>query len=204
MYKVFFNDGILFLTDSIPQEEFSREEFLQLQDLDELKPIVQNFSAPGSSERLILYYPNIEKLYNRFVSLFTFIEAAGGLVKNPRGEFLVIFRNGKWDLPKGKIDRGEKTEIAATREISEECGITGQKQIRYLTDTHHTYEENQQQILKKSVWFEYFYEGEETLKPQIKEGITEVRWIKPVELKMVFENTFPSIEDVFAAAGVKK
>jgi 8-oxo-dGTP pyrophosphatase MutT (NUDIX family) len=204
MYKVFFNDRILYLTDDILSEDFSREEVLHLQNLDELQATVQNFSARVDLEILALYYPDIEQLFVRLISFFRFIEAAGGLVKNPLGEFLVIFRNGKWDLPKGKLDRGEKTEVAATREISEECGISGQKQIRFLTETYHTYEENHQQILKKSVWYEYFYDGEETPRPQIKEGITDVRWLKSWELKMVFENTYPSIADVFAAAGVYK
>lgn len=125
------------------------------------------------------------------------IIAAGGLVKNSNGEFLFIFRRGKWDLPKGKVDEGEKIDEAALREVQEECGIADVEIIRPLTKTHHNYELNGEKILKETHWFLMKTNGSEKLIPQKEEDITEAIWADEKKLKNILENTYETIRDVF-------
>ncbi len=131
-----------------------------------------------------------------FISDYAFIEAAGGLVKNTNGDTLFIKRLGKWDLPKGKIDKGEDAKGAALREVEEECGISGLSIIGELVPTYHTYKRGGEKILKKTHWFEMLYKGDKPLKPQTEEGITEVRWFRENEMKMVLDNTYNSIREL--------
>lgn len=132
------------------------------------------------------------------------IEASGGVVKNSNSEVLVIFRNGNWDLPKGKINHGESPEDAAIREISEECGIEGQSLLKKLTVTYHTYKGNNIIFLKKTTWFEFYYDGKYELTPQTEEGISQAVWANCENLDFVFKNTYNSIKDVLNSAGIKE
>lgn len=124
------------------------------------------------------------------------IKAAGGLVKNEAGEYLFIFRNGKWDLPKGKIEKGESIKEAAVREVEEECGITVSKLGKEICKTYHVYTLKGEVVLKKTYWFKMKCAGSEKLKPQKEEGITDVRWFKKGHVEAIEKNTFPSIMDV--------
>lgn len=134
--------------------------------------------------------------------IFTFIEAAGGVILNSKNEILFIKRFGKWDLPKGKIDDNETPTITALREVSEECGISGLKIIRPLQSTYHYYSMKNRQILKRTYWYVMKYEGNEICKPQIEEDITEVRWFDKKDLVIVFQNTYNAIVDVLNDAGL--
>ena len=124
------------------------------------------------------------------------IEAAGGLVKNKKGEYLFIFRNGKWDLPKGKIEKGEGIKSAGIREVEEECGITKLKIVKELESTYHIYHQDEKAILKRTYWFEMLCEDESKLVPQTEEGITDVKWLSKKDLQQVNDNTYDSIKGV--------
>jgi 8-oxo-dGTP pyrophosphatase MutT (NUDIX family) len=110
------------------------------------------------------------------------IEAAGGLVTNQNGDHLFIYRNDKWDLPKGKIEKKEKTKIAAVREVEEECGIKVNNSEYGICKTYHTYIYKGEVVLKKTYWFKMRYKGNAKLVPQLEEGITDVRWFKNEEV----------------------
>lgn len=124
------------------------------------------------------------------------IIAAGGLVQNLKGEFLFIFRRGKWDLPKGKTEKGEKIEDAAIREVQEECGISELKIIRPLLKTFHTYELKGKKILKETHWFLMKTNWQGKLIPQNEEDITEAIWVDKKIVKELLENTYDSIKEV--------
>lgn len=124
------------------------------------------------------------------------IRAAGGLVKNEHGAYLFIFRNNKWDLPKGKIEKQEGTKEAAVREVEEECGIKVSKLEQCICKTYHSYVFKGRIVLKKTYWFNMRCRDQFDLKPQTEEGITDVRWFKKGEIDPIVENTFPSIMDV--------
>ena len=124
------------------------------------------------------------------------IRAAGGLVKNEYDEYLFIYRNDKWDLPKGKIEKQEGTKEAAVREVEEECGIKVSKLEERICKTYHSYIYKGDVVLKKTYWFNMRCKGQNNLKPQKEEGITDVRWFKKADISPIVENTFPSIMDV--------
>jgi 8-oxo-dGTP pyrophosphatase MutT (NUDIX family) len=119
------------------------------------------------------------------------------LVKSNDNKVLVIFRRGKWDLPKGKLEKGETIEFGAMREVEEECGITDLEIQKLIEITYHTYKIGDQDILKKTYWFEMIHKRSLKPKPQTEEEITEARWIDVNEITEISNNTFPSIIEVF-------
>jgi 8-oxo-dGTP pyrophosphatase MutT (NUDIX family) len=144
----------------------------------------------------IIWNEDFEKLKKAFFKHFTQVTAAGGLVENEKGEILLIFRRGKWDLPKGKLDKGETLEQCAVREVMEETGLTNVELKKPLTITYHTYDEFGKHILKDSHWFKMKVNGAQTLTPQTEEDISELKWVKKKELSNYMNNTFPSVKDV--------
>lgn len=133
---------------------------------------------------------------------FQFLEAAGGLVFNEDGKVLFIFRRGKWDLPKGKIDAGENPEQAAVREVSEETGLVKPVITQTICDTYHIYPLKGQFILKKTYWFKMKSAGIQKPIPQTEEDITEALWLNAGNIRNVIQNTFPSIIDVMRCSGL--
>lgn len=149
-----------------------------------------------STRSFLLLVPDAKKAYRKLSNWLKVIEAAGGLVRNERGEYLAIFRRGKWDLPKGKIDEGEKKRDAAVREVEEECGIDVDISGEKIGKTYHIYRYKGDLVLKKTHWYHMETDAAQELVPQTEEDITEVRWFQSSELDTVLANTFPSIKEV--------
>ncbi len=135
---------------------------------------------------------------------FKVINAAGGLVINSKGEFLLINRRGHWDLPKGKCDENESDEMTAIREVSEETGISGLQISRFLTNTYHTYNLNGQAVLKRTAWFEMLYKDNQPLIPQFQEDIVEAKWIGQDVLDGFLNKSYQTVREVFATSGTIK
>jgi len=133
---------------------------------------------------------------------YTQITAAGGVVLDDEGRVLLIFRRGKWDLPKGKLDEGELVEDCAEREVKEETGLSSIKMERFLTTTYHTYTEKNKSILKDTHWYLFTAHGEQDVNPQTEEDILEVEWIYASELTEYTDNTYGLIKDVLRAANL--
>jgi 8-oxo-dGTP pyrophosphatase MutT (NUDIX family) len=129
------------------------------------------------------------------------IKAGGGLVENEKGEVLFIFRRGKWDLPKGKLDPHETLAECALREVSEETGVRWLEIAKFLIVTQHEYEETGKLILKETHWYLMNTIGNQPLIPQVEEDISELRWIGAADFKIVLQNTFPGIVEVLRAGG---
>ena len=144
----------------------------------------------------VVWSADLDKLKKLFFKHFTLITAAGGLVENENGELLLIHRRGKWDLPKGKLDKGETIEQCALREVMEETGLQQVELNNLLTITYHTYDEFGKHILKDSHWYKMKATAEQTLIPQTEEDIAEIKWVKKKELPVYMNNTFPSVKDV--------
>lgn len=144
----------------------------------------------------IIWNEDLEKLKKSFFKHFTQVTAAGGVVENEKGDVLLIFRRGKWDLPKGKLDKGETIEQCALREVMEETGLANVELKQLITITYHTYDEFGKHILKDSHWFKMNVNGKQQLTPQTEEDISELKWVKKKELSNYLNNTFPSIKDV--------
>lgn len=144
----------------------------------------------------IIFGENFEKLKAQFFKHFHLVQAAGGLVKNNKGEFLIMLRRGKWDLPKGKLDKHETLETCAKREVEEETGLHKVKIIKPVEITYHTYDQFGKHNLKECHWYEMKASADEKLIPQTEEDITEILWAKKEDLSKYIANTFPTIEKV--------
>ena len=139
----------------------------------------------------------ITENWENFCAGYKLIKAGGGLVYNDKNQLLMIFRNGKWDLPKGKLEVGENIEQCAIREVEEECGVSGLTITQQLPETYHTYEINEQKILKRTYWFEMKSSFKGNLTPQTKEGITAVVWVNKEDIVEKLENSFGNIIELF-------
>ena len=162
--------------------------------------LIYHWIATQPSKLFYVLVDDAKAFMKKVVKSITTIEAAGGLVKNDAGKYLFIYRNDKWDLPKGKIEKKEKTKVAAVREVEEECGIKVSELKEKLCKTYHTYIYKGEVVLKKSHWFMMRYKGKAKLVPQLEEGITDVRWVSKQQVPTLMQNTFPSIVDVLEKA----
>ncbi len=182
MYKIHINETPLLLLE--PQEAAQyvpSEAHLIARYTGKPKHILQYVDLLEKNRRfqqVILYYDTLDQLWNDFQSHFERVEAAGGVVRNPDGQVLVIFRRGFWDLPKGKIDAGESPEEAAVREVKEETGLNQVVRQDLLMPTYHTYREKGRRILKCTHWYGMDSTQEE-LKPQAEENIELAEWRMP-------------------------
>ena len=136
----------------------------------------------------------IEENWQDFCSRFVMIEAAGGLVFNKEDQILMIFRNGKWDLPKGKLEEGESIENCAIREVEEECGISNLQITEKLTDTYHIYKHKGKKILKRTFWFKMKSNFDGDLISQTEEGIMKVVWVERHEIQKKLKNSYGNIK----------
>ncbi|MBC8051932.1 MAG: NUDIX domain-containing protein [Sphingobacteriaceae bacterium] len=194
MYRIYIDDTALIISESLPgglgsHQQISEAEF----DFMKFYRLVKG--TPGSVNVLLTKEPKL--FFKKIRKLFMVIKAAGGVVRNDENQFLFIFRKGKWDLPKGKLDEGEKTKKAAVREVEEECGIKVSKLGDLLCKTWHVYEEKGQVVFKKTTWFNMKAKRQE-LVPQLEEGITEARWLASGDFNYIKENTYPLIRDVIS------
>ncbi|MBC8146472.1 MAG: NUDIX domain-containing protein [Bacteroidetes bacterium] len=197
MYKVFLNNKTIYLTENINFSTNSVSEILhEYKNRNQLKSLIEKFNINTQINSLIIHNSEIQELAEDFFSVFNLIGAAGGLLKNEKNELLFIFRLGKWDLPKGKIDEGEKADIAAIREVEEETGLTNISIQKKLTSTFHMYVLNDEWVVKKTHWFEMLTNSKQNLIPQTEEDITKVEWKAETEIQDVLGNTYDSIIDV--------
>lgn len=151
--------------------------------------------AAGGS--VVVASPRAGELWDGFVRNFESVEAAGGVVRNARGETLMIFRNGRWDLPKGHREAGESSEECALREVCEECGLGGLRIVRFLTETLHAYEMRGRREMKTTRWYLMEPAGECAAPvPQTEEGITRAEWLSPRQVAEALAGTYPTIRDV--------
>jgi 8-oxo-dGTP pyrophosphatase MutT (NUDIX family) len=203
---IYFDDKPVFLCDEITSEI---EEYRHHPDtvfIDEISTAAINSLLHEINKRQfhagIILGDNFDKLKADFFKHFHLIKAAGGLVKNEKDEILMMFRRGKWDLPKGKLDEGETIESCAKREVEEETGLKKLQIIKPITITYHTYVQFGKHNLKESHWYAMRATGNEILIPQTEEDITEIIWVKKEDLENYYSNTFPTIIEVLKFADV--
>jgi ADP-ribose pyrophosphatase YjhB (NUDIX family) len=197
MYKVFFDDRTVFFGDDFSRAFLKHKGlFYKYNNFIELNELVGLFDSLVQIKNLYVLHDNILMVFEEFKACFTVIEAGGGVVLNDRGEFLMIYRNGTWDLPKGKLEEGEDFQGAALREVEEETGLADLQVIEPLVSTYHTYHQKEKHILKKTKWFEMRHKGSAVPQLQSKEGITDYRWAEPGKTGFIRENSYASILDV--------
>lgn len=201
---IYFGNKPVFLCDNITKEIDELKHHPETIYIDEIsnaaiKSLLHEINKPQFQQG-VLFNKDYKKLKEIFFKNFTLIKAGGGLVKNKYGEILLIFRRGKWDLPKGKLDDNETIEQCAKREVREETGLKEITVSKQIETTYHTYTEFGAHILKESHWFAMKALGNEKLIPQIEEGIVEILWVKKEGLTKYISNTFPAIVDVLKYA----
>ncbi len=199
MYKVFFKDRIVFLTNNIERDlDADFGAIFKYSNPKELQDFINNFAHKEEIKKAYIYHHNLEELMGVFSDCFKVIYAGGGVVKNNSGQILFIHRLGVWDLPKGKAEKGESNEETALREVEEECAITPLTIVKKLKPTYHTYRLKNSLILKKTYWYEMKYNGSDLPKPQIEEDITQAEWIDPGNIDNITNNTYSSIKEVIS------
>lgn len=198
--KIYFNEKPLFLCDVVDDEI---QPYIHHDDavfIDELNThTVKAMIHEMEQDKIhagVFFHPDLEELKKAFYKKFTIVQAAGGLVQNENQEVLLIFRRGKWDLPKGKLDTGETLESCAVREVEEETGLRNITGVSPLIITHHTYHEGARFILKESHWYKMKVKGPQTLVPQVTEEIHEIKWVSPGNLEKYYSVSYPSVADV--------
>jgi 8-oxo-dGTP pyrophosphatase MutT (NUDIX family) len=192
MYKVFIENSSL---NFIEEKDFKLDKGLILYHptVNELERFVLNYLLEKENVfEIQIVITDLDSFFSEFKSKFDYVEAAGGIVKR-KEKYLFIKRNGKWDIPKGKIDEGESPENCAVREIVEECGIEVPILIAEIVNTYHMYRFKGVPTIKKTFWYSLDYKGSKVTKAQKEEGITKVDWLISEELIKVKKNTFPSI-----------
>ena len=200
MYKIFINNNPFHLVETLDNIDIEKNNHIvnyeQKKNMEEIISYLETKIAT-EEDSYYFYSENIQNAQKDFLFFYQYIEAAGGVVKNKKDEILFIYRNNKWDLPKGKLEKDETTKSAALREVNEECGLKKLKIIRELTSTYHTYFLHEKRVLKRTYWFEMFYDGTEKPQPQREEGITETKWMNRKEVEEVAKkNTYKAIKDV--------
>jgi 8-oxo-dGTP pyrophosphatase MutT (NUDIX family) len=200
MYKVFINDRPLIfvsLDEIINSNSFSivysNPNAEQFDDLYAFLNVETNEERSG-----LVLCNDIKASFELFSKPFKIVEAAGGIVKSSKGNVLWIKRLGKWDLPKGKIEKGESQDIAALREVEEECGVTNLILEDFIGTTYHTYFHKGKHVLKPTYWYAMKIEGEPALIPQTEEAITACEWLSKavIEAKAMID-TYASIADIY-------
>lgn len=198
MYKVFFNEKEIIFTSP---GNVTLNKYTGIFDENAADATIKKwFISFIESERrqAFLVHPFPERIFKKFQAVFTIIHAAGGVVIR-NNKLLFIFRNEKWDLPKGKVDKEESVENAAIREVEEECGIRNVKIVKPLPHTFHIYsspytKQKDEWIFKKTWWYEMKYQEAFDGKPQKEENITGINWFGKKELDQVLENTYENLK----------
>ncbi|MFN2437956.1 MAG: NUDIX hydrolase [Chitinophagaceae bacterium] len=203
MQKIYFNNKPLILTDSIAPEI---KNYLDRPDtvfMDELNDQAVNTIVHAMQQTEInagiFFYKDVQETLRAIKEKFTVIQAGGGLVHYKEKSVLLIFRRGKWDIPKGKLDADEELEVCAIREVEEETGTTNIQSEQLITITYHTYYEKEKHILKETHWFLMSSAEEQILSPQVDEDITKCEWVAIAELASYMENANASVVDVVNA-----
>jgi 8-oxo-dGTP pyrophosphatase MutT (NUDIX family) len=192
MYKVFVNDKPIILTSEISEDKLYKTYPLKYVDL----PRVIRSLRKNTNKGVYLYHKNEDKLLKKFLKKFPNVIAGGGKVYNSIGKVLFIYRNDKWDLPKGKVESGESIELGAIREVEEETGVTGLKITRPLETTYHIFKRNGRYKIKITYWYEMQTSFDGKLVPEKNEGITKVKWLGKKKQVKALKNSYANIREL--------
>jgi ADP-ribose pyrophosphatase YjhB (NUDIX family) len=203
MHKIYFEKRCMLICS--PDEQALADpnsiEF-HLGDKIDIHSLIEMVEMSDTLAKVYIPTEDTEKTYQGICSEFREVNAAGGLVSNRRGDYLLINRNGLWDLPKGHQEAGEEIEITAIREVREETGVDQLELGNLICITDHCYRRNGIWHLKHTWWFNMLYNDPVDLSPQKEEDITKAAWVAKSSLPAFLKNTYPSISEVFREAKI--
>jgi len=194
MKKIYFGERYIALTSE------AGGNATPFTNISNLKKLIDSFSADSNIASIVVSHGDEDELLKQFTSLFHPIDAAGGLIENANGQYLIIDRRGYIDLPKGKKEKGESDEENALREVGEETGISCVRITSHLTNTYHTYPLNDEVALKCTHWYRMKVDGCPMLTPQTEEDIASAQWVDSKQLAELSDKTYASLKEVFQAA----
>jgi 8-oxo-dGTP pyrophosphatase MutT (NUDIX family) len=180
--------------------KYSDAVLYTLPDQETIETTLQALET-GKLPAAIFIDPDTDALLEKVKGYFSILVAAGGLITNSEEEILLMFRRGKWDLPKGKQDEGENLETCALREVAEETGLHNVELEHKITETLHFYTYKEKKILKHTYWYKMKFTGTELTIPQIEEDIVDIQWVKPEHLGKYLKFSYQNIADVFEKEG---
>ncbi len=199
MYKIYINDTPISLTNSENGKQLTSDEqnlVVMHRHRKSLFQYIDSLEKNHFFKSITIYNNDLEQLKHDFFSIYKSVPAAGGVIFNEQGAILMIFRRGFWDLPKGKIDKGESIETAAVREVEEEVGLSNVTIIEALPTTYHTYKNKKgTRCLKPTYWFK-MTTTDTTVSLQTEEDIEDSIWIKPADFLSSDKVAYGSINDV--------
>ena len=190
MYKVFFNQKPLILTNKI--HYISDTEPLLFIKYSSVTQIIKALKSSKNS-KVFLYHKDMDKLWKGFKKKFPIVEAAGGLVKRTDNKLLFIFRNNKWDLPKGGVEKKELIIDAAKREVTEETGVADIIVEKKISETYHIFKKGKRFRLKKTYWFKMSTTYMGKTNPQTEEGIEKTKWVSNKNIEDILNDAFENI-----------
>ena len=197
MYKVFSGEKCVMISEKEIKGVGKDAKVIAFNSAEELHREYKLFSKSSKLKNLVIVGDE-ERAWTVFCSLFSYIKAAGGIVINENDELLMIYRNKHWDLPKGKMEKGESPDETALREVEEECGIKKLKIVKPLVSSYHIFFQNNNECIKQTYWFEMSCKDTSKLIPQEEEGIEEAKWMSKKEVKKVFNKVYLSLQEVLA------
>jgi len=193
MYKVFVKDiPIILSTEKKIGKQYTSIPLKEVK----FKKLIAEINN-GELLYVNIYHKNEEKLERFLRKKLPVVEAGGGLVYNSKREILFIRRNSKWDLPKGKVEKGETYEETALRETMEETGVQNLKVRKFITKTYHVFQRNEKFKLKITYWFEMFSDYSGPLTPQLDEGIQKVKWKNFEKSQKALRDSYENIKLLF-------
>jgi len=200
-YKIYINESPLILTQTSDLGDETAFERSLIHALYRGKPkmllnYIELLEKNKHHEGIIIQADNVDQLWRDFKSLYNYIKAGGGLVLNPFGKVLLIFRRGVWDLPKGKQDPGETLAQTAVREVCEETGLIDLELIERLNNGYHCYLMSKQRTLKRTRWYLMKTNSPDQLALQKEEGIQDAAWFDPREIPTLQMPMYNNIRDV--------
>lgn len=192
MIKLFYQDKVIIFDNN---NNNNSEKNIIIENYPTVDKILEYLY---DKKRLFILCDDIEKSYSHFKKDFKTITAAGGFVENIDNELLMIFRNGKWDLPKGKLEDGENIPCCAIREVEEETGIRDINLEGEPFCTTHFYDTYGQWELKTTYWYKMSHSSKKdiTFTPQISEGITSCEWLSSMKVESVIHSSYEAIKEV--------
>lgn len=201
MHKIYFDRRTIIICrpEEATLSDPNAVEFHFKQSSD-ISALVEMFELSSTLEKIYIPSAEPEDCYKKICGEFREVNAAGGLVENRRGDYLLIKRDGLWDLPKGHQEAGEDIKVTALREVQEETGVDDLSLGDLICVTDHCYKRNGIWHLKHTWWYRMYYLKPLDLTPQTEEDITKAAWVAKSSLPPFLKNTYPSIKEVFLTA----